>query len=143
MVSVDIYLNETTRHADVILPPISPLERWNYDLVFGSFAVRHTAKLTPRVFEPPADGMEQWRILAELAGRLGGADADTVDELVLSHLLGYTVGSEATSCPNVTQAQARAALGPVRGPERLVDLMLRAGPWGDRFEEGRDGLSLE
>ena len=142
MVSIDIYLNETTRHADVILPPNSPLERTNYDIFFEQLSVRNISKLSPRVFEPPADSREQWWILAELAGRLGGANADTVDELVFSHLLSVTVGGAETSCPNVTAEQARAELGPVRGPERILDLMLRAGPWGNRFDEDSDGLSL-
>jgi anaerobic selenocysteine-containing dehydrogenase len=142
MVCVDIYLNETTQYADVILPPTSPLERSNYDLLFDQFSVRNHAKYSPRVFEPPEDSRDQWWILAELAGRLGGANADTVDELVLSHLLSSTVGGAHTSCPDVTAEQARKALGSERGPERILDLMLRAGPWGDRFDEGSDGLSL-
>jgi len=142
MVSVDIYRNETTQHADVILPPSSPLERSNYDLLFNQFSVRNTTKFSPRVLDPPEDSREQWWILAELAGRLGGANADTVDELVFSHLMSAAVGGPETSCPNVSEKEARAALGPVRGPERILDLMLRAGPWGDRFDEGSDGLSL-
>ena len=142
MVCVDIYLNETTQHANVILPPTSPLERSNYDLLFDQFSVRNHAKYSPRVFEPPEDSRDQWWILAELAGRLGGANADTVDELVLSHLLSSTVGGAHTSCPDVTAEQAREALGSEHGPERILDLMLRAGPWGDRFDEDSDGLSL-
>jgi len=143
MVSVDIYLNETTRHADVILPPVSPLERSNYDIAFNQFSVRNTTKFSPRVLEPPADGRQQWWILAELAGRLGGANAETVDELVLSNLLASKVGGPQTTCPDVSAEQARAALGDERGPERILDLMLRAGPWGDRFDDESDGLSLE
>ena len=53
MVAIDIYLNETTRHADVILPPTSALERDHYDLVFHGFAVRNTARFTPAVFAKP------------------------------------------------------------------------------------------
>jgi anaerobic selenocysteine-containing dehydrogenase len=142
MVSIDIYLNETTRHADVILPPNSALERTHYDIFFEQLSVRNFSKFSPRVFETPADAREQWWILAELAGRLGGAGADTVDELVFSHLLSATVGGAETSCPDVTAEQAREALGAVRGPERILDLMLRAGPWGNRFDEDSDGLSL-
>ncbi len=142
MVSIDIYLNETTQYADVILPPVSPLERSNYDIAFNQFSVRNTTKFSPRVLEPPADGQQQWWILAELAGRLGGADADTVDELVLSRLLEAAVGGGETACPDINAAQARAALGSERGPERILDLMLRAGPWGDRFDDAADGLSL-
>ena len=50
MAAVDIYVNETTRHADVILPPTTALERDHYDLVFHALAVRNTARFTPAVF---------------------------------------------------------------------------------------------
>jgi anaerobic selenocysteine-containing dehydrogenase len=141
LVAVDIYVNETTRFAHLILPPTSPLERSNYDAVFYGLAVRNVAKFSPRALEPPPDSREQWEILAELAGRLGGADAAAVDELVFSHLLRGAIGP-GTGCPELSETEARAALGSRRGPERIVDLLLRAGPWGDRFEPGREGLSL-
>ena len=142
MLSVDIYVNETTRFADLILPPVSPLERSNYDLVFNGLSVRNVSKFSPRVLEPPEDGRDQWQILAELAGRVNGVDAETVDELVLSHVLSAAVGAPGSSCPDVSIEAAREALGDRRGPERILDLMLRAGPYGDRFDETRDGLSL-
>jgi len=141
MVSVDIYLNETTRFADLILPPTAPLEHSNYDAVFYGLAVRNVAKFSPRAVEPPEDSRDQWEILAELAGRVNGASAEAVDELVFSHLLKGAVGP-GTGCPEISQEAAREALGSTPGPERIVDLMLRAGPYGDRFEPGRTGLSL-
>ena len=70
MVAIDIYLNETTRHADVILPPTSALERDHYDLVFHGFAVRNTARFTPAVFAKPDDSQHDWEIFGELADRL-------------------------------------------------------------------------
>jgi anaerobic selenocysteine-containing dehydrogenase len=70
MVSVDIYLNETTRYADVILPPTSALERDHYDLIFHAFAIRNTARFTPAVFAKPDDARHDWEIFAELAERL-------------------------------------------------------------------------
>ena len=51
MVSIDFYINETTRHADIILPPVTNLESSHYDLVFNTFAVRNTAKYSPPLFE--------------------------------------------------------------------------------------------
>lgn len=143
MVSVDIYVNETTRFADVILPPVSPLERSNYDLVFNGLSIRNISKYSPRVLEPPEDSRDPWEILAELAGRVNGASADAVDELVLSHLLSSAVGSPGSSCPDVSVEEARKQLGDRRGPERILDLMLRAGPYGDHFDPERSGLSLE
>ena len=70
MVAIDIYLNETTRQADVILPPTSALERDHYDLVFHGFAVRNTARFTPAVFAKPDDSQHDWEIFGELADRL-------------------------------------------------------------------------
>ncbi len=70
MVSVDFYLNETTRHADVILPPTSALERDQYDLVFHGFAVRNTARFTPAVFIKDDDQRHDWQIFAELTARI-------------------------------------------------------------------------
>jgi anaerobic selenocysteine-containing dehydrogenase len=125
----------------VILPPTAPLERSNCELVFQGVSVRNVVKFSPAALEPPADARDQWRILAELAGRLAGADADSVDELLLSHLLARAVGPGSGS-PGLSEAQARAQLGSTRGPERLLDLMLRAGPWGDRFDPQSPGLSL-
>ena len=75
MVAVDIYLNETTRHADVILPPTSALERDHYDLVFHGFAVRNTARFTPAVFAKPDDARHDWEIFRDLAERLQVAAA--------------------------------------------------------------------
>ncbi|MFL6062048.1 MAG: molybdopterin-dependent oxidoreductase [Marmoricola sp.] len=69
MASVDIYLNETTRHADVILPPTTALERDHYDLVFHALSVRNTARFTPAVFEKTKDQMHDWEIFRELAIR--------------------------------------------------------------------------
>ena len=54
MVAIDIYLNETTRHADVILPPTTALERDHYDLVFHGLAVRNTARFSSAVFAQAA-----------------------------------------------------------------------------------------
>jgi anaerobic selenocysteine-containing dehydrogenase len=69
MAAVDIYLNETTRHADVVLPPTTALEREQYDLVFHTFAVRNTARFTPPVFEKPPGAMHDWEIFREIALR--------------------------------------------------------------------------
>ncbi len=141
MVSVDFYINETTRFADVILPPTAPLEHPGYDLVFTQLAVRNIAKYSPAALEPASDSRDQWQILAELAGRLAGADARTVDEMVFSYLLSRAVG-DGTGCPELNATAARAKLSDKPGPERILDLMLRAGPHGDRFDDSRDGLSL-
>ncbi|MBF4768956.1 molybdopterin-dependent oxidoreductase [Nocardioides agariphilus] len=69
MAAIDIYLNETTRHADVILPPTTALERDHYDIVFHGLAVRNTARWTPAPLPKPAGALHDWEIYRELALR--------------------------------------------------------------------------
>lgn len=72
MVSIDFYLNETTRHADLILPPVTNLESSHYDIVFNTFAVRNTAKYSSPLFEKDPEGKHDWEIFQELVHRLNG-----------------------------------------------------------------------
>lgn len=67
MLSVDIYLNETTRHADLILPPASPLMQDHYDLIFNGFGVRRVARLNEAVYPRPDDQRADWEILNGIA----------------------------------------------------------------------------
>ena len=69
MAAIDIYINETTRHADVILPPTTALERDQYDIVFHLLAVRNTARFTPAVFAKSRDQRHDWQIFREVALR--------------------------------------------------------------------------
>ena len=70
MISVDPALNETTRHADVILPPTSPLEHDHYDIAFHNLAIRNTARYSPAVFDKPDGAMHDWEIFSALGERL-------------------------------------------------------------------------
>ena len=70
MISVDPALNETTRHADVILPPTSPLEHDHYDIAFHNLAIRNTARYSPAVFDKPEGAMHDWEIFTELGARV-------------------------------------------------------------------------
>ena len=70
MISVDPALNETTRHADVILPPTSPLEHDHYDIAFHNLAIRNTARYSPAVFDKPEGALHDWEIFSELGARL-------------------------------------------------------------------------
>jgi anaerobic selenocysteine-containing dehydrogenase len=121
MVCVDMYLNETTRHANLILPPTSPLERSHYDLVFHLLAVRNTAKWSPALFDPPPDSRHDWQILHGLWTRL--------DRLR---------GKTSLVSRGLHQLLERL------GPDGLIDLGLRTGPHG-RLRSGslrRSGLDL-
>jgi anaerobic selenocysteine-containing dehydrogenase len=127
VVCVDPYINETTRHADVLLPPPSALQRSHYDFGFWSFSLRNYAKYSAPVL-PLDDGqIEEWQILAKLAliAQGMGADADPAiaDDLMIDTLAkqagGFDVGQ----------------LAPRAGPERLLDFMLRTGPHGLTLDE--------
>jgi anaerobic selenocysteine-containing dehydrogenase len=122
MVAIDFYLNETTRHAHLILPPMHALEQSHYDLVFHTLAVRNTAKYSPPAVRPAKGALEDWQILYELGMRLGG----------------LRVG------PPLVNRALRAAfrLGLRLSPDRVIDLLLRTGPYGAGFIPGRPGLSL-
>jgi anaerobic selenocysteine-containing dehydrogenase len=70
MVAIDFYINETTRHAHVILPPTSGLEHDHYDVIFNLLAIRNVARYSPALFEPPDDARHDWQIYLALAARL-------------------------------------------------------------------------
>jgi anaerobic selenocysteine-containing dehydrogenase len=84
MVSMDIYLNETTRHADVILPGVSPLEDMHYDVAFPQLSWRNHARYSPPVFPPPQGQPEEWQTLLKLAAIAQGSgaqvDANALDD---------------------------------------------------------------
>lgn len=67
MVAIDFYINETTRHANIILPPTSALEHDHYDLAFHRLAVHNTTRFNEPVFEPPAGALHDWEIFNGLA----------------------------------------------------------------------------
>ncbi len=146
MVALDIYCNETTRHADVILPGLSPLEVGHYDFVFSQFSVRNHARYSPRLFDPPEGQLEEWEILLALVGSLSGmgpdADLAGIDDGVMLALVEREVKGEGSSVRGREPREILAALAPRRGPERIADFMLRTGPYGDAFGAEPDGLSL-
>jgi anaerobic selenocysteine-containing dehydrogenase len=76
MVSIDLYINETTRHADIILPPATNLESSHYDIIFNTFAVRNTAKYSPPLFAKGDDAKHDWEIFQQLVHRLNGAEGE-------------------------------------------------------------------
>jgi anaerobic selenocysteine-containing dehydrogenase len=70
MLSIDIYLNETTRHADLILPPASSLEHDHYDLVFNALAIRNVARYNAAIWPRADEERYDWEIFRELCIRL-------------------------------------------------------------------------
>ena len=115
MAAIDFYINETTQHANIILPPTSPLERGHYDLAFHLLAVRNTAKFSPALFQRSEDARHDWEILLELQTRIEGSLGSRVKRKVASRFF---------------------------GPERILDLGLRFGPYGGGLNPFAKGLTL-
>ncbi|MDB5212745.1 MAG: Oxidoreductase, molybdopterin-binding protein [Myxococcaceae bacterium] len=120
MIAIDPYLNETTRHANLILPPPSPLERIHYDVVFHLLAVHETARFAPALFDKGPDARHDWQILLGLARRIEAAK-------------GTRRGFQ-----SALKLRALEALG----PETILDVGLRLGPHGPRLSPPRVGMSL-
>jgi anaerobic selenocysteine-containing dehydrogenase len=138
MISVDNWLNETTRHADVILPGLSPLEQPHHDDLIWNFAVGSAANFSPAIFPPAAGRPEEWEILIRLAGACLGENAADVDVAAIDDGF-FDVLADTRGCDGPT-LRAQYDHG---GPLRMLDLTLRTGPFGDRYGEDPDGLNLE
>ncbi len=121
MLAIDIYINETTRYANIILPPATGLETEHYDLAFHLFGVRNTARYSPAIFEAAPDAKYDWEILLELQTRI---QAD---------------GKTGKIVQRIKQSIFKQLL-----PQRILDLGLRFGPYGawGRGKYAKTGLSL-
>jgi len=114
MVSIDIYINETTQYANIILPPATGLESDHYDLVFNLLAVRNTAKYSPALFTPDPGAKYDWEIFKALTSRLS-ADKGWFSKLLLNW----------------------------KTPKRLLDAGLRKGPYGFLKGNVFNGMNLK
>ena len=119
LICIDIYLNETTRHADVVLPAPPPFAKAHYDLALYQLAVRNVANWSPPLFEREEGMPDEWETLLRLTGIVAGqgphVDIDALDDMVAAVVAKQT---------GVEPDPAR------RGPERILDMMLRGGPYG-------------
>jgi anaerobic selenocysteine-containing dehydrogenase len=147
MVSIDVYVNETTRHADVILPGTSPLRRSHYDVALYQLAVRNVSNYSEPVLEPDPAVPDEWRTILRLTGiatgQGPGADVAAIDDFVAAEAVRRELATPGSRLAGRDPNEILAELSEREGPERLLDLLLRAGPYGDRFGEDPDGLTLE
>ena len=146
MVSLDIYLNETSRHADVILPGASPLRRSHYDFAFNQLSVRNVANYSPPLFPLPSGTPDEWQVLLRLgaiaSGQGSDADLDGLDDGVFGIMVGTAVGDPKSSIYGRDPEEIFAATTGERGPERMLDFLIRTGPYGDGYGVDPDGLTL-
>lgn len=146
MVSVDMYINETTRHADLILPVPSALQRSHYDVAYYQFSIRNIVNYSPPVLPRPDDTPAEWQTLLAITGILQGRGPDPDVEAMDAELAGLLVMMAAADEHGTIQdrdtAEIMAQLEPWTGPQRILDLGLRTGPYGDGFGADPDGLTL-
>ena len=147
LVCLDNWLNETTRHANVIFPGLSPLERPHADDLYWMYAQSSCLKWSEPVFPPGNVRPSEWEILLRLAGALVGTPVAEVDVAAMDDL--YTGGLIATMCAQpgtpITGCDPNEIMAALtgRGPERIFDLFVRLGPWGEGFGSTPDGLTLK
>jgi anaerobic selenocysteine-containing dehydrogenase len=142
LVAVDFYINETTRHAHIILPTPSPAEEANYEIGLYSLSVRNVAKwswpLTSHTECPPA-----WEVFSRLSAGLmgvGALSAKDFDNFVFRQLVEGAVAK--TKWAGLTVEEVIAEFTGSIGPERIVAMLLRIGPYGDGFGRRPNGLTL-
>jgi anaerobic selenocysteine-containing dehydrogenase len=147
MVAVDIYVNETTRHADVILPAPSALQKGHYDVALLQLALRDTSNYSEPVLPLDPGQPDEWEVLARLALVLQGAGATAepaiVDDLMITSMVQGSVADETSVVHGRDVEEILGLLAPRRGPERILDFLLRTGPYGEGFGADPDGSSLD
>jgi anaerobic selenocysteine-containing dehydrogenase len=145
MLSIDIYVNETTRHADVVLPGPEPLQKSHYDLALYQLAARNVANFSPAVLE--REGPAEWEVFMRLAGIVAGqgpnGDTAAFDDMVIGTLIQRELGTDDSPVAGREPAELLAELEPRRGPERVLDFLIRTGPYGDGFGADPGGLTLD
>jgi len=141
MVSVDPYINETTRHADVILPPPPPSRTAHYDLAYYRLSVRNVANFSPAAAPLDDGALDECEILLRLNGILAGTRADPDIAAIAEADLMRRVASVASATGRDSDTIRRMLTGG-SAAELVLDLRLRAGPYGDQFGDVPGGLCL-
>ena len=144
LVVVDPYVTATARHAHVILPPTSALERSHYDFAFEANMIRSIAKYSPAVFETDSPSEEQ--ILCRLALVIQGQPVDTdpvvVHDAMMEQMVEAELGRHSSPIRGRDKAEILDALSQWEWSEQIIDFRLRVGQHGDGFGANPDGLTL-
>ncbi len=139
VVAFDFYINETTSQADIIIPSTTQLEHSNYDFMFTSTCVRNFAQYSPQTFAPEPGALEQWQIIVDVTARMHGMTRADLEGLMLDGLIGQ-LQANAPQLAHLSAEDIKQKTSAHEGPERLLDIMLRSGPYGDKFTG--EGLTL-
>ena len=145
MVAVDCYLNETTRHADVILPPSRITEKDHYDFYFTALAIHNVPRYNLPLVEKAATVLDECEIIARLTAIVAGygaADPALLDDMLIDGILTKATQDETSPVAGRDPADLKAALYDGTGAQRQLDAMLRLGAFGDGFGADPKGLTL-
>ena len=147
MVALDVYRNETTRHADVILPGTTPLRRPHYDFAFYGLSVRNIVNYSPPLYDLADDALDEWEILLRLGATLTGQgsnpDIQTLDDGIFGMMVGSAVAEPQSAIHGRSPEEVFAATDGGRGPDRILDFLLRTGPYGEGYGQDPAGLTLD
>lgn len=144
LVAVDFYLNETTRHADFILPTPSPAEQPNYEFGLYHLSVRNIAKWSWAAVSASSDSPPAWEVMLQIgAGLLGleGRATKEVDDMMFAQVA-QTAVKRNRHWEGLSVEEVVLSLAESTGPERVIDMLLRLGPYGDGFGRNPSGLTL-
>lgn len=144
MVAVDPYITATSRHADIVLPPRSALERSHYDLAFERNMIRVFAKYSPPSM--PTDAPDEPEILCRLAlavgGQGSGADGHALHQAMFRDQVEREVGRADSPISGRDVDEILEASSEWDWAEQVIDFRLRTGRFGDGYGADPDGLTL-
>ena len=143
MVCLDIYINETTSRADIILPSTVHPEHSNVDVTFQNFTTRNYASYSPRTFEPAEGLKDLGEIILEISARMMGLSSEDLDGYIYQGMVDMAIKRAEAEGYELTADKINSLVTGDTSPERFVDVMFRSGPYGDFFGENPDGLSLD
>lgn len=144
-IAIDPYITDSTRHAHVVLPPPPPLQRPHYDIGFTRWAVRNVANFSPAVLPLLPNQMDEWAIMCCLIALLDGSDANIseVDDATIGSMVRAATADPTSRVYGRDATEILDLLRPRTGPERILDFMLRTGPYGDALGREPTGLTLD
>ena len=143
LVAVDIYLNETTRHADIILPPMDHLKRSEFTMIYGNWMVESIGCYSAPIYPREAGDRDDFEILTELAARYADQPLASFTANYAENYVARITANLPRYPPGLSPAAALEMASGDNVPEKIYDVMLRGGPFGDGFGSHQDGLSLD
>jgi anaerobic selenocysteine-containing dehydrogenase len=142
-VAIDFYINETTRHAHLILPTPAPSEQSGYEVALYLLSVRNVAKWSEPAVPAPPDRPETWKVFSAIGARLlgmGHLPEQAIDDFVFRQFAGAAIADGRWEGLTVDEILEKVD-GQI-GPPRIIDMLLRIGPHGEGFGRNPGGLTL-